>query len=74
MDEADKIENGVKLPRVESVPHMKNWLDCLRTRKAPNAPMEAGYAHAVAGIMADESFLRGKRMAYDAAKRKIYEA
>jgi len=24
--------------------------------------------------MADESFLRGKRMAYDAAKRKIYEA
>ena len=74
VDETDKIENGVKLPRVESVPHMKNWLDCLRTRKAPNAPMEAGYAHAVAGIMADESFLRGKRMAYDAAKRKIYEA
>ena len=53
---------------------MKNWLECLRTRKAPNAPMAAGYAHAVAGIMADESFIRGKRMAYDAAKRKIYEA
>ncbi len=70
----DKIENGTKLPRVESVPHMKNWLECLRTRKAPNAPIEAGYAHAVAGIMADESFLRGKRMAYDPAKRKIYEA
>ena len=70
----DKVENGTKLPRVESVPHMKNWLECLRTRKAPNAPMEAGYAHAVAGIMADESFLRGKRMAYDPAKRKIYEA
>jgi predicted dehydrogenase len=70
----DKVENGTKLPRVESVPHMKNWLECLRTRKAPNAPMEAGYAHAVAGIMADESFLRGKRMAYDPAKRRIYEA
>jgi predicted dehydrogenase len=73
-DEPDKVENGTKLPRVESVPHMKNWLECLRTRKAPNAPMAAGYAHAVAGIMADESFIRGKRMAYDAAKRKIYEA
>ena len=73
-DEPDKVENGTKLPRVESVPHMKNWLECLRTRKAPNAPMAAGYAHAVAGIMADESSIRGKRMAYDAAKRKIYEA
>ena len=73
-DEPDKVENGTKLPRLESVPHMKNWLECLRTRKAPNAPMAAGYAHAVAGIMADESFIRGKRMAYDAAKRKIYEA
>jgi len=74
VDEPDRVENGTKLPRVESVPHMKNWLECLRTRKAPNAPMEAGYAHAVAGIMADESSIRGKRMAYDAAKRKIYEA
>jgi len=70
----DKVEKGTKLPQVESVPHMKNWLECLRTRKAPNAPMEAGYAHAVAGIMADESYIRGKRVAYDPTKRKIYEA
>jgi predicted dehydrogenase len=70
----DKVEKGTKLPRVESVHHMKNWLECLRTRKAPNAPMEAGYAQAVAGIMADESFVRGKRMAYDPVNRRIYEA
>jgi predicted dehydrogenase len=73
-DEADKIEPGTKLPRVESVPHMKNWLECLRTRKAPNAPMAAGYAHAVAGIMADEAFVRGRRMAYDPVRRRIFEA
>jgi predicted dehydrogenase len=73
-DEPDKVEKGTKLPRVESVHHMKNWLECLRTRKAPNAPMEAGYSHAVAGIMADESFVRGRRMAYDSVNRKIYEA
>ena len=72
--EKDKVEKGTRLPKVESVHHMKNWLDCLRTRKAPNAPMEAGYAHAVAGIMADESWIRGKRIAYDPVKRKIYEA
>ena len=73
-EEPDRIEKGTRLPRVESVPHMKNWLECLRTRQIPIAPMEAGYAHAVAGIMADESFIRGKRMAYDPVKREIYEA
>jgi len=73
-EEPDKVESGIKLPRVDSVHHMKNWLECLRTRNAPNAPMEAGYAHAVAGIMADESFIRGKRMAYDPVNRRIYEA
>lgn len=29
-------------------PHVKNWLECLRTRKEPNAPVEVGHA-AVAG-------------------------
>ncbi len=45
--------------------HMKNWLECLRTRKDPNAPVEAGYYHAVATVMAAESLYRGRRMVYD---------
>ena len=35
--------------------------------------MEAGYAHAVAGIMADESFIRGKRINYDPGKKVLFE-
>ena len=50
---------------------MKDWLECLRSRKAPNAPIEAGYAHLVAVIMADEAYVRGARMIYDPAKRSI---
>jgi hypothetical protein len=50
---------------------MKNWLECLRNRKAPNAPIEAGYAHSVAAIMADEAYVRGTRMVYDPAKRSM---
>jgi hypothetical protein len=50
---------------------MKNWLDCLRTRKEPAAPIEAGYQHAVACLMADESWVHGARMVYDPVKRKI---
>ena len=71
--EPDRVPEGAALPEVESVPHMKNWLECLRTREQPIAPIEAGYSHSVAVIMADEAYLRGKRMAYDPEKRRIYE-
>jgi len=30
---------------------MKNFLDCVRSRQQPIAPIEAGYAHSVAVIM-----------------------
>jgi predicted dehydrogenase len=57
--EPDRVEPGTRLPDLESTPHMKNWLECLRSRKVPNAPIEAGYAHSVAAIMADEAYVRG---------------
>src|SRR5690606_32561180 len=31
--------------------HMRNWMECVRDRKEPNAPVEAGYSHAIACIM-----------------------
>ena len=61
---------------VEGVPmpdHFLDWLQCLRSRKTPNAPIEAGYQHAVACLMAMQSFDTGKRMVYDAGKREIRE-
>ena len=69
--EPDKLAKDAKIPPAGSTPHMKNWLECLRTRKPTNAPIEAGYSHSVAVIMADESYIRGVRMVYDPAKRAI---
>lgn len=69
--EPDRIPEGVKLPPAVSTPHMKNFLECIRSRKQPNAPIEAGYAHSVAAIMADESYLRGERLVYDPKTRTI---
>ncbi len=51
--------------------HFLDWLQCLRTRKEPNASIDAGYQHAVAVIMAMMSYDTGKRMVYDADKREI---
>lgn len=62
-------KNPVK--EVECPEHFLNWLQCLRTRKAPNASIDAGYQHGVAVIMAMMSFDSGRRMVYDAEKREI---
>ena len=52
---------------------MKNWFECLRSRKPPAATIDDGYNHAVACIMADEAYVRGERMVFDPARRAIRE-
>ena len=62
--------------RVDDVPHSDHfldWLQCLRSRETPNASIDAGYQHAVAVIMAMQSYDTGKRTVYDAEKREIRE-
>lgn len=51
--------------------HMGNWLECLRTRKRPNADIEYGHQHAVATILAAAALETGRRHVYDAAKREM---
>jgi len=69
--EPDKIQKEIEVPVVESVHHMKNFIDSTRSRKPPIAPIEAGYAHAVAVLMADEAYVSGRRVTYDHSKREI---
>jgi hypothetical protein len=52
---------------------MLNFFQCVRSRATPNAPIEAGHAHSVAAILADEAFVRGRCMVYDPVKRAIRE-
>jgi predicted dehydrogenase len=69
--ESDRIRPGDVIPPAESVHHMKNYFDCLRSRQTPNASIDAGYAHSVAAIMADISFQKRKEVTYDPARRAI---
>jgi len=67
------VEAPERIDHVERPDHMLDWLQCLRSRNAPNAPIGAGYQHAVAVIMAMRSFDAGRRMIYDAEQREIRE-
>jgi predicted dehydrogenase len=48
--------------------HMQNWIDCMRSRKTPNAPTELGYRSAVAAHMANLSYRQKRRVTLEEAK------
>jgi hypothetical protein len=43
-----------------TIAHMQNFLDCVRSRKAPNAPIQAAVAIARAAHLANTAFRKGK--------------
>ncbi len=45
--------------------HMRNWMECVRSRKEPNANVRAGYCHSVATIMTTMALHTGKRVTFD---------
>lgn len=51
--------------------HTDNWLQCMRTRKTPNADIESGFAHSVAVVMATRSYREGKKMTWNRTKEEI---
>ncbi len=73
-DAPDKIEGEIVLENKARAVHMLDWLQCIVSRKAPNADMEAGYKHGVAVILADLAQRQGCKMMFNAKKREIRKA
>jgi len=48
--------------------HMGNWIDCIRSRATPNAPVEIGYRSAMAVHMANLSYRQKRRITLEEAK------
>lgn len=51
--------------------HVANFLECIRTRKTPTAPMYLGFQAALVVQMANMSLRQGRRMRWDAATRSV---
>ena len=51
--------------------HMRNWMECVRARKDPNAPIEAGYSHTVALVMSNAAARTGCKAIFDEEKREV---
>jgi predicted dehydrogenase len=57
--------------RISGEGHVQNWLECVRSRQTPNAPIEAGYAQSVSSIMCLKAWESGRRQVYDAENMEI---
>jgi predicted dehydrogenase len=51
--------------------HMKNWMECVRSRKTPNADINAGYNHSIANIMCTAALRTGEKATFDEAKQEV---
>jgi hypothetical protein len=47
---------------------MANWIDCMRSRKTPNASVDIGYRSAVAAHMANLAYRQKQRVTVETAK------
>ena len=51
--------------------HMRNWMECIRSRKKPNADVMAGYNHSIATIMCSAALRTGEKASFDEAKQEV---
>jgi predicted dehydrogenase len=74
---------NIVLPGDKSIPpagmgdddpsHMINWIDCLRSRKQPNATVQNGFSHSVACMMATRAYWTGKKIYWDPRTEAILD-
>lgn len=51
--------------------HVRNWMECIRSRQQPNAPVEAGYYHSIANIMTNAAVRTGTKATFDEATQEV---
>ncbi len=71
-DTVVKVESGANTGGdVLTTAHVKNWMDCIRSRKETNAPVEAGYNHSIATIMSNAACRTGEKVTFDAKTQEV---
>jgi predicted dehydrogenase len=51
--------------------NMRNWMECIRSRKTPNAPIEAGYSHSIALCMNVAAIQTGLKATFDDKTQQV---
>ena len=57
-----------------SIAHLRNWLECIRSRKTPNAPIQAGHAAARTSHIANAAMRSGRPAKWNPSTRQVTTA
>jgi predicted dehydrogenase len=86
MDMKPNLLNGFSLATEKSAPvatdadthgdpqtaaNMRNWMECVRSRKTPNASIEAGYSHSIALCMNVAAIQTGQKVTFDEKTQQV---
>ena len=72
VDKAEKASNEANTGAdPETSANMRNWMECVRSRKTPNAPIEAGYSHSIALCMNVAAIQTGEKVTFDDATQQV---
>ncbi len=62
--------NGAAEPAMTNA-NMRNWMECVRSRKTPNASIRAGYAHSIALCMNVAAIQTGLKVTFDDKTQQV---
>jgi predicted dehydrogenase len=72
LKEVEQAETGANTGADKSTTaHMRNWMECVRSRKTPNADIRAAYSHSIALCMTIAALHTGKRVTFDDQKQDV---
>ena len=54
-----------------TIAHLQNWIDCIRSRKTPNAHIRVGHLAARTSHIANASLRAGKPVRWNSAEERI---
>jgi hypothetical protein len=55
----------------QTAANMRNWMECVRSRKTPNASIEAGYSHSIALCMNVAAIQTGLKATFDEKTQQV---
>ncbi len=68
--ETDATSAGAK-GDPQTAANMRNWMECVRSRKTPNASIEAGYSHSIALCMNVAAIQTGTKVTFDEKTQQV---
>src|SRR5207237_6289909 len=51
--------------------NMRNWMECVRSRKTPNASIRAGYSHSIALCMNVAAIQTGQKVTFNEKTQQV---